>query len=120
MHRWTLKTFLITQAERVKKQALARASAAGRPHQYLTAPTRKEELARQIAARDGITEGLVCVFSVLEPCRTFSLVWKEAHPYVRPAWRKCLQLYFYFLDPQLGLIHVKLQTDSAEGERTRT
>jgi len=110
VHRWTLKTFLITQAERVKKQALARASAAGRPHQYLTAPTRKEELARQIAARDGITEGLVCVFSVLEPCRTFSLVWKEAHPYVRPAWRKCLQLYFYFLDPHLGLIHVKLQT----------
>lgn len=34
VHRWTLKTFLITQAERVKKQALARASAAGRPHQY--------------------------------------------------------------------------------------
>jgi len=47
---------------------------------------------------------------VLEPCRTFSLVWTEAHPYVRPAWRKCLQRYFYFLDPHLGLIHVKLQT----------
>lgn len=53
---------------------------------------------------------MVCVFSVLEPCRTFSLVWKEAHPYVRPARRKCLQLYFYVLDRQLGLIHVKLQT----------
>jgi len=48
--------------------------------------------------------------SVLEPCRTFSLVWKEAHPFVQPAWRKCLHLYFYFLDRQLGLIHVKLQT----------
>jgi hypothetical protein len=29
---------------------------------------------------------------------------------VQPAWRKCLHLYFYFLDRQLGLIHVKLQT----------
>jgi hypothetical protein len=47
---------------------------------------------------------------VLEPCRTFSLVWKEAHPYVKPAWRKCLPLYVYFIDRQLGLIHVKLQT----------
>jgi len=34
---------------------------------------------------------------------------KEAHPFVQPAWRKCLHLYFYFLDRQLGLIHVKLQ-----------
>jgi hypothetical protein len=53
---------------------------------------------------------LVCVFSVLEPCRTFSLVWTDAQPFVQPAWRKCLHLYFYFLDRQLGLIPVKVQT----------
>ena len=110
VHRRTLKAFLLTQAERVKQHALAMATEAQRPYQYLTGPTRKEERARQIAQRDGITEGLVGVFSVLEPCRTFSLVWKEGHPFVRPAWRKCLHLYFYFLDRQLRLIHVKLQT----------
>jgi hypothetical protein len=110
VQRRTLKPFLLTQAERVKKHALSMAAEAQRPHQYLTGPTRKEELARQMAQRDGITEGLICVFSVLEPCRTFSLVWKEAHPFVKPAWRKCLHLYFYFLDRQLGLIHVKVQT----------
>ena len=110
VHRRTLKAFLLAQAARVKQRALAMAAEAQRPHQYLTGPTRKEELARRMAERDGITEGLVCVFSVLEPCRTFSLVWKEAHPFIKPAWRKCLHLYFYFLDPQLGLIHVKLQT----------
>ncbi len=32
----------------------------------------EEDLAKQIAERDKIEEGLVCVFSVLEPCRTFS------------------------------------------------
>jgi hypothetical protein len=110
VRRHTLKSFLLTQAERVKKHALAMAAETQRPYQYLTGPCRKEELARQMAQRDGITEGLVCVFSVLEPCRTFSLVWKEAHPYVQPAWRKCLHLYFYFVDRQFGLIHVKLQT----------
>jgi hypothetical protein len=110
VQRRTLKSFLLTQADRVKQHALSIAAEAQRPHQYLTGPTHKEDLARQIAERDGITEGLVCVFSVLEPRRTFSLVWKEAHPFVQPAWRKCLHLYFCVVDHQLGLIHVKLQT----------
>src|SRR4029453_9309588 len=110
VQRRTLKSFLLIQAERVKKHALSMAAEARRPHQYLSGPTRKEDLARQIAERDSLTAGLICVFSVLEPCRTFSLVWKDAHPFVRPAWRKCLHLYFYFLDRQLGLIHVKVQT----------
>jgi len=68
VQRRTLKSFLLTQAERVKKHALSMAAAAQRPHQYLTGPTRKEERARQIAERDGITEGLVCVFSVVAAC----------------------------------------------------
>ena len=110
VHRRTLKAFLLTQAERIKRHALTLAAELHRPHQYLSTPTRKEDLARQIAERDGITEGLVCVFSVLEPCRTFSLVWKDTHAFVQPAWRKCLHVYFYFVDRQLGLIHVKVQT----------
>jgi len=69
VQRRTLKSFLLSQAERVKKRALSMATEAQRPHQYLTGPTRKEDLAQQIAERDGGTEGLVCVFSVLEPCR---------------------------------------------------
>jgi hypothetical protein len=56
------------------------------------------------------TEGLVCVLSVVEPCRTFSLVWNGRSPYVQSSQRKCLQLYYYFMDRDLGLIHVKLQT----------
>jgi len=110
VHRRTLNGFLLAHAERLQQHALTMAAEAHRPYQYLSGPTRKEDLARQIVERDGVTEGLVGVCSVLEPCRTFALVWKEAHPFVRPAQRKCLQLYFYFLDRQLGLIHVKLQT----------
>jgi hypothetical protein len=110
VERFTLKPFLLEQAERIKKQAGIMASQAGRPYQYLSEPTRKEDLARKIAERDSIGEGLVCIFSVVEPCRTFSLTWKENKAWIRPAKRKCLQLYYYFTDRQLGLIHVKLQT----------
>src|SRR5467141_274854 len=108
--RWRLKTFLLTQAARLKKHAMEMAAAAGRPYQYLGERTRKEDLARQIAERDGIGDGLVCVFALLELSRTFSLVWKEHASFVQSTRRKCLQLYYYFMDRELGLIHVKLQT----------
>ena len=39
----------------------------------------------KIAERDGIEEGLVCVFSALEPCRTFSLRFTTGQPFVQTA-----------------------------------
>jgi hypothetical protein len=57
-----LKPFLLEQAERIKKQAGVMASGAGRPYQYLSEPAGKEDLARKIAERDSISEGLVCIF----------------------------------------------------------
>ena len=63
-----------------------------------------------LAERDGIEEGLVCVFSILEPCRTFSFRFQGGGPFVRSARRKCLHLYFYFMDRDFGLLHVRIQT----------
>jgi hypothetical protein len=83
---------------------------AGRPWQYFESPVRKDQRAREIATRDRITEGLVCVFATVEPCRSFRLAYGRGRPAIRPAWRKCLFLYFYFLDPHFGLLHVRLQT----------
>ena len=60
----TLKSFLLDQAERLKRHALDLCTQTGRPYEYLSQATRKEELARKIAERDGITEGLVCVLSL--------------------------------------------------------
>jgi len=59
----------------------------GRPFEYLSAKMRKEDAARKIAEREGIEEGLVCVFSTLEPCRTFSLRFTTGQPYVQTAKR---------------------------------
>ena len=109
VQRHALKSFLLRQAYRVKNHAYHLAERQGRPFQYLREKVRKEDLARQIAKRDGIEEGLVCVLTTLEPCRSFSLHWSHAK-YVQSARRKCLFLYCYFMDREFGLIHVRIQT----------
>jgi hypothetical protein len=106
----TLKPFLLQNSERVKNNALGMAQKHQRPFQYLASPIRKEDTARQLAERDGIEEGLVCIFSILEPCRTFSFRFQKGGTFVRSARRKCLHLYFYFMDRDFGLIHVRIQT----------
>src|SRR5689334_6096870 len=54
--------------ERVKKASLAVADRQDRAVQYVNDPSaRKEEIAREIAERDGIKKGLVCVLTAVEP-----------------------------------------------------
>jgi len=101
---------VLEQPARLKTHALDCCTRTGRPYEYLANVVRKEEMARKIAERDEIKQGLVCVLSVVEPCRTFSLAWNGRSPRIRDAKRKCLHLYYYFIDPELGLIHAKVQT----------
>jgi hypothetical protein len=104
------KNFAPKLAERLLQHAKDTAQAAGRPYRYLPKRESKEELARQIAARDGITEGLVCVFSCLETCRTFRLRYGQGRQELTSDLRRCTVVYYFFLDAEFGLIHVKLQT----------
>jgi hypothetical protein len=102
----------------LKAHAQKVAGDAGRPFQYLdkahTARSgySKEHLARDIAERDGVREGLICVFSVLEPCGSFDVRGnRETHRLQvvrRP--RRCLHFYFYFIHPDFGFMHVRLQS----------
>jgi hypothetical protein len=68
----------------------------------LTQAYRLKDHARQTAAREGRP--------AVDPCRTFSLRWREGAAFIQSARRKCLILYYYFLDRDFGLIHVRLQT----------
>ena len=92
------------------------AEAAGRPMMYLSNPSiRKEELAREIARRDGIQSGLVCVFSAVEPCWTFAFnpagrSRGRETKVLTPHRRKCLHYYHYMIHPELGFMHARLQT----------
>ena len=76
----------------------------------LTQAYRLKDHARQMAARDGIAEGLVCVFATGEPCRTCSLRWREGSAFIQSARRTCLILYDDVMDRDFDLIHGRLQT----------
>ena len=77
---------------------------AGRPFEYLNdAGVWMEQRARQLAERDGIEQGLVCVFSNLEPCRAFAFNYGKGDAYVQSGTRKCLHLYYCFMERQFGL-----------------
>jgi len=90
IYRRDVKRFVLTQAYRLKDHARQLAAREGRPYQYFGERPKKEDLARQVAERDGIREGLVCVFATLEPRRTFSLRWREGSAFIQWARRKSL------------------------------
>jgi hypothetical protein len=104
------KTFAPKLAERLLQHAKDTAAAVSRPYQFLPTREPKEELARKIARRDGITEGLVCVFSCLETCRTFRLRYGQGRTQLTSDLRRCTVIYYFWMDPEFGLIHVKLHT----------
>jgi hypothetical protein len=102
--------FVKQQSLRIAEHAEATARKANRPLIYLSGPGRKEDLVRDILTRDGVTEGLVCVLRAVEPCRSFKMVPGKGRPRLVSARRKCLFFYFYFLDRELGLLHVRIQS----------
>jgi hypothetical protein len=100
-----LSQALIDHGEQVARQA-------GRPFDYQASSSEdKQARALEIAERDGITEGLVCVLRCVEPCMSFGIR-RNAHGEVRlrAEQRKCLHLYYYYLDREFGLMHVRVAT----------
>jgi hypothetical protein len=100
-------------SQQLKTASLAEAKRLGRPVQYVSSSaTSKETMARDIAARDGITQGLVCVLTCVEPCRTFDVYRNRATRQIDLVmrWRQCLFLYQYWMDRQLGFLNARIQT----------
>lgn len=98
---------------RVKEASLAVAEKAGRPVQYLVDPSvGKEDLAREIARRDKIDSGLVCVFTAVEPCHSFEMHRNRAGKKLELLCRqrRCLHLYHYMIHPQWGFMHIRIQS----------
>ncbi len=105
-----LKPFLLETSGALKVHAQRMARERGRPYRYLNTSLPMEQEARAVAKRDAIEDGLVCVFARLELCRTYSFSFRRLPPTVHSDRRKCLHLYYYFMDREFGLIHLKLQT----------
>jgi hypothetical protein len=110
LRRKDFMAFAKTQSQRIIRHAEQLAQRTGRPYLYLGAPVRKEELARQLLAQQPVEQGLVCVLRCLEHCPSFRLALGEGRPRFVRAKPKALVFYFYYLDADLGLIHLRLPT----------
>lgn len=100
-------------SRRLKEASLAEAEALGRPVKYLTSSqVSKEEMARGIAAQEGIRDGLVCVLSCVEPCWSFEIHRnrEKKRLELEPRYRKCLFLYHYWMHPVFGFMNARIQT----------
>lgn len=106
-----LKPYLQSQSEEIINHAKAMAEKLNRPFIYLNGgDLRKDDEAKKIASQNKIESGLICVFRRVEPNRTFKLKYGERCPKIESHHGQCLTLYFYFLDKDYGLIHVRLST----------
>ena len=102
--------FVQANSQRIKQHAKDMANKTGRPYIHLAGPIRKEDRVRDIARRDKITQGLVCILAAVEGCRSFKIAYGKQRPKIVAARRKCLCLYFYFVDRELGFMHVRIAT----------
>lgn len=100
-------------SKQVKAASLERIEQAGRPVMYLTSgKIDKQEMAREIARRDGITEGLICAMTVVERNRSFEVRPDRATKklVLRSRERPGLVVYRYEFHPVFGFLGVRLQT----------
>jgi hypothetical protein len=98
---------------RLRGHVTSLAKEAGRPVVYLNSPAiSKEDYARDLAQRDKIEEGLICVLTSVEPCHSYEIRsnGETQQLELRRSLLKCLHQYLYFIDPVFGFGHLRLQT----------
>jgi hypothetical protein len=105
-----MKTLAPQYSDRLVTHAQNWAHKAKRTYLYRTGDFRKDEWAQSIVRDQGIVEGLVGVLCTLETCPSFALIPGPERPQFVSRPRQQRVLYYYFLDSQFGLIHVRLQT----------
>ena len=98
---------------RIRENAEKMAAEAGIEIEFIRKRNfRKEDRVKAILAQRGEQPGLVCIFSAMEPCSTYK-PWhnkQTGKTYLIPDDGKCLHYYFYFVDENLGLCHVRVPT----------
>ncbi len=100
-------------SEIVKAAGQEAITSASRPVQYLNSSRAdKEKLARQIAAADGVVEGPVCALTCVEPCWGYDIHRNRQtkHLDLVKRARKCLFVYQYWQDPEVGWMNARIQT----------
>lgn len=104
------KDFLPFLEERSEELVAHARQMAGAHYHYFEGKPEKEALIRKEIQQRGLSEGLVAVICCKEICRGVKLRYGEGKPTLAFTKRPQRVLYYYFLDPDFGLIHVRLQT----------
>jgi len=107
------KEYALEVTRLVREGTKRLAEDAGRPLVLLAnASAPKDELARQIARRDGIREGLICVLAAQEPSYSYRVAGNHRTHQIglRVIRPRCVHYYHYLIHPELGFLHVRVQT----------
>ena len=105
--------FALPLRERIRANAQALAAEQGATIEHIAkAHVRKEDVVAKVLAVRGEAPGLVHVISAMETCATYQ-PWHDktsGRTFLRPDTTKCLHYYFYWMDAELGLIHIRVPT----------
>lgn len=88
----------------------ATAAAANVPYHYFEGKCRKETLIRTILKEHPVQEGLIAVLCCKEKARTVKLGKGNGRPWLYFTNVPHRVLYFYYLDPDFGIMHIRVQT----------
>jgi hypothetical protein len=94
--------YALRTSRQIRSASLEVAESAGRPVVHLDSPVvGKEQIALDIAKRDGIKEGLIAVVTAVESCHSYDVRSDRSRGilelYPRP--RKCQHPYHYLIHP---------------------
>jgi len=101
------------RTDSIRANAERMAAEAGLKVQFLAkVTTRKEEIAHEVLRQRGDEPGLVCILSAMETCDSYKSWWDRDGKENKLRWAsgRCLHYYFYFIDPDVGLCHVRVPT----------
>ena len=107
------KGFAQGLSDRVKKLAYERFQQLGRPQIYLpSSEISKEALVQELVAKEAIQEGAIVLLSCVEPCLSFRVRGDRQAKSLRLVMEsaKCTHLYHYYQHPEIGLMHIRVQT----------
>jgi hypothetical protein len=107
------KSFAQDLSDRLKKLAYEKFQQAGRPNIYLSSSElSKEALVQAMVAKEQLKEGPIVLLSCVEPCLTFRVRGDRQAKRLRLVMEsgKCTHFYHYYQHPEIGLMHIRVQS----------
>ena len=111
IRRCDFMAFAEEQSKTLVDYAKGLAQEAGAPNtDFFKAITARTSSSKRYCGQRPIIDGLIGVLCCMETCPSFKLVYGKGCPRLINARRPQRVLYFYFMDPELGQIYVRLTT----------